>query len=171
MNLAHHLEQTAFFFPDHPAVRQDGVEMTFARLHDSVNQVATGLIKMGIRPGDHIGLCAPNSAEWIIFYFGVLKAGAIAVTLSATLTKDELANLVRHAKLRFIFIAPTRLGELEQLKNPEGIEKIICPGGDLDLRSLWRWVPDHSRPWTGILRIPPPSFIPGGPQGPPRASC
>lgn len=151
MNLAHHLEQSAFFFPDRPAVRQDCVEMTFAQLHDSVNRVATGLIKMGIRPGDHIGLCAPNSTEWIIFYFGVLKAGAIAVTLSAMLTKDELANLVRHAKPRFVYIAPTRLGELEQMKNPEGIEKIICPGGDLDLQSLME---TGSRSFKAVDRDP-----------------
>ncbi|MGA3085333.1 MAG: AMP-binding protein [Thermodesulfobacteriota bacterium] len=136
MNLAHHLEQSAFFFPDHPAVHQDGLEMTYARLNDSANRIATGLIKMGIRPGDQVGLYAPNSAEWIIFYFGVLKAGAIAVTLSANLIGDELVNLVMHARPRFVFTIPTKLSELERLKNPEGIEMIICPGGDLDLQSL-----------------------------------
>ena len=66
----------------------------------------------------------------------MLKAGAVAVTLSAMLTGDELANLVHHARPRFLFIAPTRLGEPKRLKNTEGIEKIICRGGDLDLQSL-----------------------------------
>ena len=80
----------------------------YAQLNDSVNRVATALIKMGIKPGDHIGLCAPNSTEWIIFYFGVLKAGAIAVTLSAMLTGDELANLVHHARPAFSFYRPVQ---------------------------------------------------------------
>ncbi len=136
MNLAHHLEQSAFFFPDRPAVRQEGLEMTYARLNDAASRVATGLIKMGIKPGDHVGLFAPNSTEWIIFYFGVLKAGAVAVTLSAILSGDELSYLVHHAKPRFIFSAPTRLLEVERLKKSEGIEKIICDGGDLDLQTL-----------------------------------
>jgi long-chain acyl-CoA synthetase len=136
MNLARNLEQSAFFFPDRPAVCQDGLEMTYAQINDSVNRVATGLIEMGIRPGDHVGLYAPNSVEWIIFYFGVIKAGAIAVTLSAMLTGDELVNLVNHAKPRFVYAAPAKLKDLERLKNPEGIEKTICPGGDLDLQSL-----------------------------------
>jgi len=136
MNLAHQLEQSAFFFPDRPAVHQDGLEMTYAQLNDSVNRIATGLIKIGIRPGDPIGLCAPNSAEWIIFYFGVLKAGALAVTLSALLTGDELRNLINHSRPRIIFTVPNKLGELEGLRNPEGLEKIICNGGDLDLQSL-----------------------------------
>ena len=136
MNQAHHLEQSAFFFPDRPAVRQAGLKMSYAQLNDSANRVATGLLKMGINPGDHIGLCAPNSAEWIVFYFGVLKAGAVAVTLSAMLTGNELKYLVNHARPRFIFIAPTKLGELEPLKCPDGIEKVVCTGGDLDLQSL-----------------------------------
>jgi long-chain acyl-CoA synthetase len=138
MNLARNLEQSAFFFPDRPAICQDGREMTYAQLNDSVNRVATGLIEMGIRPGDLVGLCAPNSAEWIIFYFGVLKAGAVAVTLSAVLTEDELVNLVNHAQPRFFYCDPTKLKKLEQLKNPKGIEKILCVGGDLDPQSLMK---------------------------------
>ena len=136
MNLAHNLEASAFFFPDRPAVRQAGSEWTYAQLNDQANRIATGLIKMGVKPGEHIGLCAPNSADWIIFYFGVLKAGAVAVTLSGVLTGDELARLVNHSKPRLIFAAETKLGDLEQLKHPGGLEKVICPGGDLDFQHL-----------------------------------
>lgn len=136
MNLAHFLEQSAFFFPDRPAVLQEGLETTYAQLNHSANRIAAGLIKTGIKPGDLIGLCAPNSAEWIIFYFGVLKAGAVAVTLSAGLTGDELRNLVQHAAPRFLFIAPAKLPEAEELKQNRLIEKIICNGGDLDFPDL-----------------------------------
>ena len=53
---------------------------------DRANRIATGLIERGLNPGEFVGLCAPNSADWIAFYFGVLKAGAVAVTLSGVLT-------------------------------------------------------------------------------------
>ncbi|MEW6184542.1 MAG: AMP-binding protein [Thermodesulfobacteriota bacterium] len=136
MNLAHHLERSAFFFPDRPAVCRDGLEMTYAELNDSANRVAAGLVESGIRPGDLIGLCAPNSVEWIIFYFAVLKAGAVAVTLSALLTGDELSLLVAHARLRLMYASPDKLKDLEGLKNLQLLEKIICDGGDLDLKTL-----------------------------------
>jgi len=136
MNLAQNLELSAFFFPDRPAIRQAGVEMTYAQLNDRASRVATGLIKMGVKLGEHVGLCAPNSVDWIVFYFGVLKAGAVAVTLSGLLTGDELALLVNHANPRFLFTAEAKLKELEQLKNPGGLEKLICHGGDLDLTHL-----------------------------------
>jgi long-chain acyl-CoA synthetase len=136
MNLAHNLELSAFFFPNRPAVRQGSIEMTYAQLNDQANRIATGLIKMGVKPGEFIGLCALNSADWIVFYFGVLKAGAVAVTLSGMLTGGELANLVNHAKPRFLFSDQTKLQELERLKSSGGLEKVICSGGDLDLQSL-----------------------------------
>ena len=136
MNLAHNLEASAFFFPDRPALRQSGLEITYAQLNDQANRVATGLIKMGVKPGEHIGLCAPNSIDWIVFYFGVLKAGAVAVTLSGLLTGDELVNLVNHSKPRFIFTDSTKLQELEKLKGSGGLEKVICSGGDLSLQHL-----------------------------------
>jgi long-chain acyl-CoA synthetase len=136
MNLAHNLELSAFFFSDRPALRQAGAELTYGQLNDRVNRIATGLIRMGIKPGEHVGLCAPNSIDWIAFYFGVLKAGAVAVTLSGSLTGDELVNLVSHAKLRFLFTTEAKLKELGRMKEPGGIEKVICPGGDLDLQHL-----------------------------------
>jgi len=75
MNLANNLEASAFFFPDHPAVSQAGCETTYAQLNERANRIATGLIRMGVHPGEHVGLCAMNSPDWIAFYFGVIKAG------------------------------------------------------------------------------------------------
>jgi long-chain acyl-CoA synthetase len=136
MNLAVNLERSAFFFPDRLAVRQAGLKLTYAQLNDQSNRIATGLIKMGIKPGEPVGLCAPNSADWIAFYFGVLKAGAMAVTLSSLLTGTELSNLVNHAKPRVIFTTDAKLQELEILKDPGGLEKLVCDSGDMDIHRL-----------------------------------
>ncbi|MGZ6248176.1 MAG: class I adenylate-forming enzyme family protein [Syntrophales bacterium] len=136
MNCAQNLEVSAFFFPDRPAIREAGTETTYAQLDDHANRIATGLIKLGLKPGDLVGLCTPNSGDWIAFYFGVLKAGAVAVTLSGLLTGDELRNLVNHSRPRFIFTVGEKLKDLERLSGTGGLEKVICPGGDLDLQHL-----------------------------------
>ena len=136
MNLAQNLERAAFFFPGRPAIRQADLELTYAELNDRANRIATGLISLGIKPGDHVGLCSLNSADWVAFYFGVIKAGAVAVTLSGLLTGDELKLLVSHSKPRMMFTSEQKLGEVERLKDQTGLEKIICPGGDIDLAHL-----------------------------------
>ncbi len=136
MNLAKNLEASAFFFPGRAAIREAGGEITYAQLNDRASRVATGLIAMGVKPGEHVGLCAVNSADWIAFYFGVLKVGAVAVTLSALLSPNELELLVTHANPRLVFASENQLQELERLKGTGCIEKVIGSGGDLDLRDL-----------------------------------
>jgi long-chain acyl-CoA synthetase len=136
MNLARNLERSALFFPDRPAIRENELEITYQELNARASRIAASLVKAGVRPGDHIGLCAPNSADWITFYFGVLKTGAVAVTLSAALMGSELTALVSHAGLRLIFSVEAKLKELERLKSDGALEKIICPGGDTELSHL-----------------------------------
>jgi long-chain acyl-CoA synthetase len=136
MNLANNLETSTLLFPDRPAVREAGLELTYGQLDERANRVATGLIKLGIKPGELVALCAPNSADWIGFYFGVLKAGAVAVTLAGNLTGDELTNLVNHARPRFIFTTEAKLPYLKQPQSSGILEKVICPGSDLDLPHL-----------------------------------
>ena len=65
MNLATNLER--------PALSEDLSETNSAQLNERANQAATVLIRRGVKPGDHVGLCAPNSGDWIAFYFGVLN--------------------------------------------------------------------------------------------------
>jgi len=136
MNVAHNLESSAFFFPDRPALSESGIEISYGELNDHANRVATGLLKMGARPGERIGICAPNSADWITFYFGVLKAGAVAITLSSMLKKEEFTLLVEHSRPRFLFTSHDKLDHLQGLRNSAGIESVISTGGDLSLPQL-----------------------------------
>ena len=136
MNIASNLEASAFYFPQQPALSEAGSEITYGALNERVNCIATGLIKMGIRPGEHVGICAPNSSDWIAFYFGILKTGAVAVTYSSLLSKDELTLLVDHSKPRFIFTTDDKLSVLEGLRSSAGLEKIICQNGDLNIQQI-----------------------------------
>jgi long-chain acyl-CoA synthetase len=115
MNIAYHLERSAFFFPDRPAVHDRGREVTYGELNEQASRIAGVLQGRGLAPGDFVGLCAPNSADWLAIYFGLLKAGAVAVTLSSLLPEEELVRLVRYARPRFFYSAPDKRAALEKL--------------------------------------------------------
>lgn len=136
MNLSKNLEYSALFFPHRPAIIDASSEISYAEFNDKANCVATALIRLGVKPGDHVGLLAPNSPEWLIFYFGVLKTGAVAVTFSSMLKGVELSLLVSHAKPKYIFTHDEKLNELIKLRQDGPIEKIICAGGDLSFQEL-----------------------------------
>ncbi len=136
MNLAKNLERSAFYFPNRPVIGEAGVDISYAEFNSLANKVATALIKMGIQPGDHVALCAANSAQWLAFYFGALKAGATAVTLPHMLKEDELKLLVNHSKPRIIFTQDDKIDILEKLKDKASLQTIVCDGGDLSFNRL-----------------------------------
>ena len=136
MNLAHYLETSAQFLPKHPAVRECDRDTCYGELNENANRVASALVSLGIEPGDRVALCAPNSADWMAVYFGILKMGGVATTLSSLLTDVEFSNLIHHARPRAVYTDPTRLAILQKIRIPAGVEKIICTDGDLDLPAL-----------------------------------
>jgi long-chain acyl-CoA synthetase len=98
--------------------------------------VASALVDLGVRPGDHVALCAPNSSEWITFYFGVIKTGAVAVTFANQLTAMEFAQTAIDSRPKYIFTTKERIDQINQLKGQGVCEKVIAPGGDLSFEQL-----------------------------------
>jgi long-chain acyl-CoA synthetase len=136
MNLAHNLEMSAQFFPNYPAIRERYQETTYGELNERSNRVASALVRLGIVPGDLVALCAPNSADWMAVYFGILKMGAVATTLSSLLTGAELSKLITHARPRVVYADETKLASLQTTRRSAGVETIICPDGDTDLAAF-----------------------------------
>jgi len=65
VNIAKNLENAAFYFPDRPAVIEGDQKISFLEFNQESNRIATALAGMGIQPGDHVALCAPNSYQWL----------------------------------------------------------------------------------------------------------
>ncbi|NIO72397.1 MAG: AMP-binding protein, partial [Anaerolineae bacterium] len=103
MNIATNLERAAFHFPDHIAVIEGDRSVSFSEFNRDANQIASALVSVGVQPGDHVALCAPNSYAWLVFYFGALKAGAVAVTFSHLLMKDELSRTLADCEPKILF--------------------------------------------------------------------
>ncbi|HPU29876.1 MAG TPA: AMP-binding protein [Syntrophorhabdaceae bacterium] len=63
MNLARNLEASAYFFPERPAISEGDRKTNYYQLNIMANRIATGLIKQGVKPGDFVAMCYPNSTE------------------------------------------------------------------------------------------------------------
>ncbi len=136
MNIADNLERSSRYFPDRPAVSEGTEEITYSQLNDRVNRVATALAKLGVRPGDDVGLCAPNSVDWLSFYFGCLKAGAVAVTLPSLAKREEVQSLISLAQPKAIFTSEEKLDDFRSLRSGGILEHIIGDGCELEMKAL-----------------------------------
>jgi long-chain acyl-CoA synthetase len=151
MNIARNLENSAASHGSALAVKDAEGSFTYSDLDRMAGMAGAGLIELGVKPGDMVALCAPNSAKWLAVYFGTLKAGAVAVTLSHLLSPPELSMLLAHSKPKVIFSTENRLNDLRAVQEEIGLEYIICPGGDLDFDEL---ISKSSEPISTMEREP-----------------
>ncbi len=90
INLATILDETAATYPDETAIVFRDFRFNYATVNAMANQVANGLVKAGIKPGDHVALSCPNVPYFPVVYYGILKAGAVFVPLNVLLREREI---------------------------------------------------------------------------------
>jgi long-chain acyl-CoA synthetase len=117
MNIATNLDHAAFHFPNHPVITEGSRSTSFSEFNQDVNQIASARAGVGVQPGDHMALCAPNSYAWLVFYFSILKASAVAVTFSHLLTKDERSRTLADCEPKVLFTSDEKLGDLGDCRN------------------------------------------------------
>ncbi len=131
MNVAANLDQAATHFPDHPAVIEGDRTVTYSEFRRDANRVASALVGAGVQPGDHVGLCAPNTYAWLVFYYGALKAGAVAATFSHLLMKHELSRSLTDSEPKILLTADDKLDDLKDRGAWPFLELIVCDHGDI----------------------------------------
>jgi len=89
------LTQAAARCPQRPAVASDGCLLTYQELDRLSNKVARALLRLGVAPGDRVGILAPKSAAAVIGVYGALKAGACYVPLDPKAPAGRLSHIVR----------------------------------------------------------------------------
>lgn len=130
MNLATILEDSARYFPNNTAIIEDERTYTYSEFNNYASKIASALSGYGIRPGDYIGFCAPNSFDWLAFYYGALKCGAVAVTFSYLLTKNEFQKILFDCIPRVLFTTDARLPDMEDAESNYRPDLIITEEGD-----------------------------------------
>ncbi|MBS0380386.1 MAG: AMP-binding protein [Proteobacteria bacterium] len=88
------------------AVVHQGVSLSFAELDREVDRVARGLLALGLKPKDRVGIWAPNCREWILTMFAAARAGLILVNINPAYRATELRFALRHVGCRALVFAP-----------------------------------------------------------------
>ena len=132
MNVAHNLEIAAFHFPDNVAVIEGDKKVSFAEFDRDANRIAAAMAGAGVQPGHHVALCAPNSYSWLVFYFGALKAGAVAVTFSHLMKQNEFLKVLADCKPRILFAGSNRTEDLKECRIQGYPQLYVSDSGDID---------------------------------------
>jgi long-chain acyl-CoA synthetase len=94
ITLSEMLHQSTSRFPNQKALIYLEHEWSYQELNNLVSQMANLLISYGVKPGDRVGIQLPNSPQFVIAYFGILRAGAITVPINPNFSGDELVYII-----------------------------------------------------------------------------
>jgi fatty-acyl-CoA synthase len=101
------------------------VRWSYAELKHRVDLLAAGLLSLGLKPGDRIGIWAPNCAEWAVTQFASAKTGLILVNINPAYRLSELEFCLKKVGCRALITA-------ERLKSSDYLSMLRALAPELD---------------------------------------
>ena len=103
------LQQAVARYADNEAVVsvKQGIRWSYASLSEQVDQLARGLLALGLGRGDRIGIWSPNCAEWVLVQYATARLGAILVNINPAYRVHELEYALNQSGCRFLVSATT----------------------------------------------------------------
>ena len=119
------LTEAAARQPHRPAIASSGCLLTYQELDQLSNKVARALLRLGVAPGDRVGVLAPKSAAAVVGMYGVLKAGACYVPLDPKAPAQRLSYVVQDSGANVIVTdearAPQATALVDTSPEPRGV--------------------------------------------------
>ncbi|MEV5412292.1 AMP-binding protein [Thermopolyspora sp. NPDC052614] len=125
------LERTVARFRDREALvdMATGRRWTYGEFDAAVDEVALGLLAMGIAKGDRVGIWAPNCAEWVLTQYATAKIGAILVNVNPAYRSHELDYVLRQSGMRLLVSAVShKSSDYRGMLAEVGFEQVIFIG-------------------------------------------
>jgi len=106
--IGHYFDLVCSSHPDRLAVisRHQGVRWTFAKLKERVDATACGLLALGLRKGDRVGIWAPNCWEWLVTQYATAKAGLVLVNINPAYRRAEVEYALNKVECKALIVAP-----------------------------------------------------------------
>ncbi|MDR0998172.1 MAG: long-chain fatty acid--CoA ligase [Treponema sp.] len=93
---------------------------TYRQFYEEIRHIAGGLLELGLKRGDHVGIVSDNRQEWMVTDFGILSVGAIDVPRGCDATAQELTYILGFTECSLVFA-----------ENQKQVQKILSIRGEL----------------------------------------
>lgn len=120
------LDETAAKTPANPCTNFFGKQLTYGKIKELSDRFASSLSNLGVRKKDRVILMLPNSPQFLIAYYGLLKAGAVVVPLNPLSVERELKFFLTDSGAEVLITIPLFLDKVAPLKGKTPLKHIVC---------------------------------------------
>jgi len=125
MNVYEFLDNATKDFGSRTAIWFLKNKISYKKLKDMADRLATALINLGLKKGDVVAIMIPNFPQFIISYYGILKAGGIVTACSVLHTEHELAYQLNDAGAEIIIAWDNQVDKINKIKERTRLRHVI----------------------------------------------
>ena len=156
--LVDNLRRSAERFPQHTALQDGAVSITYQQFHLAAAAFAGRLLELGVKAGDRVAFVLPNSIEFAIAYYGVWMAGGVVVLLNPAGTRRDFNVWLRHCEPRCVLTEPTHVDAVEGAQSSM-VQHLLFSTRDVVLEGLDRATPRDVRTPVHLDCVAPACII------------
>jgi long-chain acyl-CoA synthetase len=147
------LEEAAQKYPDSACTIFKGAKITYHEMDVITNRLAAGLASMGVRKGDQVGIFMPNTPQFVIAYFAILKLGAIVVAVNPLYSPREIEHQANDAGIEFMLVMSNFYNLIKEVQPKTKIRTVIVTNLKETLPSILAFLFTLTKEKKGGFRI------------------
>lgn len=119
------LEQAAKDQPDQTCTIFRGATVTYAEMDALTDRLAAGLMELGVKKGMPVGIFMPNTPQFVIAFYAILKAGGIVVATNPLYTARELEHQLNDAGIELMLVMSNFYENIKAVQAKTKVERLI----------------------------------------------
>jgi long-chain acyl-CoA synthetase len=119
------LEDDARAYPDRPCTIFKGGTVSYREMDALTDQLAGALADLGVKKGDPVGIFMPNTPQFVLAFFGILKAGGVVVATNPLYTASEVEFQLRDSGVEVMLVMSNFYNTLKAAQPGTKLDKII----------------------------------------------
>ncbi|NOR89038.1 MAG: AMP-binding protein, partial [Anaerolineales bacterium] len=123
--LYHFIENAAVRYPDQACAIFKGSEITYAEMDEIINRLAGALAAMGVKKGTPVGIFMPNSPQFVMAFYAILKAGGIVVATNPLYTAREIEHQMKDSGTEIMLVMSNFYSMIKEVQPKTPIKKLI----------------------------------------------
>lgn len=151
--LFYFLETSAQKYPNQPCTIFKGAKITYKEMSELTDRLAAGLASLGIKKGDRVGLFIPNTPQFVIAYFAVLKIGGVVVATNPLYSAKEIEHQANDSGMEIMIVMSNFYNQVKAVQPNTKIRQLVVTNIKETLPSILRFLFTLTKEKKGGFRV------------------
>ncbi len=123
--LAAFLEQSAAKYPERPCTIFKGRVITYREMNVLADRMAAGLAAIGVNKGDRVGIFIPNTPQFVIAFYGILKAGGVVVATNPLYSPREIVHQLKDSGIELMIVMSNFYQRIKDVQSETRLKTLV----------------------------------------------